>query len=298
MPHTPLPAPPRIDVQAGAIRLSAIRRDPPPGVPVRPVPFLLLHGLASNARLWDGVGAALAAAGYPSVALDQRGHGRSDKPGGGYDYATVCADAAAAIDALGLDRPIVVGQSWGGNVVVELAARHPDRVRGVVAVDGGMIALDGHFPTWEACRDALAPPRLAGTPQARMEAWIRDAHPDWPEAGITGTLENFRHLPDGTIAPWLAYDDHLAILREIWENPPQPLYPGLRVPVLFLPAERPGDGSPLAAIRRGATDDAALRIPVCRVRWFHDADHDVHAQLPDEVAGVMIDAVRDGFFPA
>ncbi|MDQ1426431.1 MAG: lipase, partial [Acidimicrobiaceae bacterium] len=84
-------------------------------------PFLLVHGLASNARLWDGVADHLAAADHAVVTVDQRGHGQSSKPDHGYDFATVVADLVALIDALDLDRPIVAGQSWGGNVVLELA---------------------------------------------------------------------------------------------------------------------------------------------------------------------------------
>ena len=51
-------------------------------------PFLLVHGLSSNARTWDGVAAELSAAGHPVVAIDQRGHGRSEKPpiSAGYDF--------------------------------------------------------------------------------------------------------------------------------------------------------------------------------------------------------------------
>ncbi len=45
-------------------------------------PFVLVHGLASNARLWDGVATALVAAGHPVFAVDLRGHGRSSKPAG------------------------------------------------------------------------------------------------------------------------------------------------------------------------------------------------------------------------
>ena len=86
------------------------------------VPFLLVHGLASNARMWDGVAVVLAAAGHPVVAVDQRGHGRSSKPDEGYDFDTIVADLVALIASLGWVRPVVVGQSWGGNVVIELGA--------------------------------------------------------------------------------------------------------------------------------------------------------------------------------
>ena len=58
-------------------------------------PVLLLHGLASNARIWDGVAPRLVGAGLRVVALDLRGHGASDQPGSGYDVASVGRDLAA-----------------------------------------------------------------------------------------------------------------------------------------------------------------------------------------------------------
>src|SRR5205823_8203799 len=78
------------------------------------VPFVLVHGLASNARMWDGVGARLAELGHPSTALDQRGHGQSDKPDTGYDFTTITDDLATVIKSLGYDRPVIAGQSRGG----------------------------------------------------------------------------------------------------------------------------------------------------------------------------------------
>ena len=121
-------------------------------------PFVLVHGLASNARLWDGVGRRLAAAGHRVVAVDQRGHGRSSKPDDGYDMATVADDLHLLIGALGIRRPVVAGQSWGGNVVLELAFRHPDDIAAIVCVDGGFIDLRQRFPEWD---DAAATPGSA-----------------------------------------------------------------------------------------------------------------------------------------
>ncbi|MFM7964797.1 MAG: alpha/beta fold hydrolase, partial [Actinomycetota bacterium] len=82
--------------------------------------MLLVHGLASNARLWDGAADALVELGYHVIAVDQRGHGQSDKPDEGYDMQSVADDLASLITALQLDRPVVAGQCWGGNVVIEL----------------------------------------------------------------------------------------------------------------------------------------------------------------------------------
>ena len=123
-------------------------------------PFVLVHGLASNARLWDGVAEHLHGAGHTVVAIDQRGHGRSDAPDLGYDLDTAVADLLALINALELDRPVLAGQSWGGNVVLELGWRRPEVVRGIACVDGGVIELSQAYPSWEECLAALTPPAL------------------------------------------------------------------------------------------------------------------------------------------
>src|SRR5205823_3459649 len=76
-------------------------------------PILLLHGLASATHIWNFVAPLLAEHGYTVTALDQRGHGGSDKPNTGYDFATIIADDTAAVQSLGIAHPIVVGHSWG-----------------------------------------------------------------------------------------------------------------------------------------------------------------------------------------
>jgi len=256
-------------------------------------PFLLVHGLASNARTWDGVAASLVATGHPVVSVDLRGHGRSSKPDGPYDVPTVADDLAVLIERLGIDRPVVAGQSWGGNVVLELAARHPDAVRGIVCVDGGWLELSRAFTDWDACRAALAPPRLAGRRFEEIDGYIRSAHRDWPDVGIRGTLANFEVRPDGTIAPWLTFEHHIAVLRGLWEHHPAERYAGLAVPVLLVPVD--GGETDGTRRKRGEVERAAAMIPKTRVHWF-TGDHDIHAQHPDELATVMHEAAVDGFF--
>src|SRR5262245_5740144 len=91
------------------------------GGPEATPPILLVHGLASNARIWDLV-APLLARDFRVAAIDQRGHGLTDKPADGYDFATIAGDLAGAIGALGWARTLVVGHSWGANVALQLAA--------------------------------------------------------------------------------------------------------------------------------------------------------------------------------
>ena len=254
-------------------------------------PFLLVHGLASNARTWDGVGTALAAAGREAVAIDLRGHGRSSKPDVGYDVTTVALDLAAAIDRLGLERPVVAGQSWGGNVVLELGARAPGRLRGVVGVDGGLIELRRRFGDWEACARELAPPRLAGRPLVELERRIRAWHPDWPESGIAGTLANFEVRPDGTIAPWLTFERHLTVLRGLWEHDPTALLRDYPLPLLIAIAD---GGDDRASEKRASVERARALLPGLRVAAFPGADHDIHAQRPAELASLLLAFPSEG----
>jgi pimeloyl-ACP methyl ester carboxylesterase len=262
-------------------------------------PIILIHGLASNAQLWDGAARALAQHGHAVVAIDLRGHGRSDKPDNGYDMASVAQDVIDIATTLHSEhpawsRPLMIGQSWGGNIVIELAAHHAHNIRGVVAVDGGTIELQRMFPDWNQCKDLLAPPALAGTPADRLEAAMRAMHPDWPDESIAGAMANMEHLPDGTIRPWLTFDRHITILRSLWEHVPSQLYPHIEVPVLFTPATRAND--PITHAKREMVTVAEEALRRGKVVWFDPADHDLHAQYPQRFADTVHDAITEGFF--
>jgi pimeloyl-ACP methyl ester carboxylesterase len=87
---------------------------------------VLLHGWAISAYLWRHNIAALAAAGYRVYAPDLPGHGLSDAPlaKGSYSLDSLADDVTALLDALGLERTAMVGQSMGGRIAFELALRN------------------------------------------------------------------------------------------------------------------------------------------------------------------------------
>lgn len=259
--------------------------------------IVLVHGLASNALLWQGAALELAKLGHRVMAVDLRGHGHSDKPEGGYDVSSVAGDLARLLTIVaprGFVKPVVVGQSWGGNVVLELAHKNGLLVRGVCAVDGGFLELQRHFPNWEDCQAQLRPPPIAGTPADQIRGYMLRAHPDWPQSGIEGAMANFDHLPDGTVQPWLTLERHLLVLRGLWEHDPTRIYKDIKVPVLFIPAD--GPGGVFGATKREAIDAALSMVPGSRVEWFSPADHDLHAQHPKRFAAVLHAATTDGFF--
>jgi pimeloyl-ACP methyl ester carboxylesterase len=250
--------------------------------------FVLLHGLASNAETWGAVAGHLQAAGHAVYAVDQRGHGRSDKPHAGYDFATITADLADLCEGLELHDPIIAGQSWGGNVVLEFGARYPSRAGGLVMVDGGFLDLQSRPQvTWEEIADQLRPPPLEGTLRSVMKQRMAIWHPDWSEEGIEATLGNFETQPDGTIKPWLSHERHMLILRALWEQRPPDLYGQVAAPVLIAAAED-GDNPEWMAVKHRQVAAAAALLPRAEVHWYENTAHDIHVHRPEALAQLML----------
>jgi esterase len=95
---------------------------------------LLLHGIGNYGRYWDLFADAVAGR-LPLVAPDARGHGESARPADGYAPSDFTADALAVLEAERIESAVVVGHSMGGLHSINLAARHPERVRALVIVD-------------------------------------------------------------------------------------------------------------------------------------------------------------------
>lgn len=124
------------------------------GAPV----LLAVHGITANARSWSLVAERLP--GMRVLAPDLRGRGRSNGLPGPWALDRHADDLAAVLDAAGVDRAFVAGHSMGGFVGARFVHRHPDRVEGLVLVDGGLpmpplaSLPDGSAPSPEA---ALGP---------------------------------------------------------------------------------------------------------------------------------------------
>ena len=71
------------------------------------------------------------------LALDQRGHGESDKPDYGYNFASVIGDLNGFINDLGIKHPVIAGHSWGADVALEYGSAYPDVPKALCFVDGG-----------------------------------------------------------------------------------------------------------------------------------------------------------------
>jgi 2-(acetamidomethylene)succinate hydrolase len=138
--------------------------------------IVLLHGTSASHAVWEPVSEALAAS-ATVLSLDQRGHGRSDKPASGYSGADFADDVITVLDALGIDRAIVGGHSLGARNAWIVGARYPNRTLGVLAVD--------YTPYVESeVLDVLQVRVAAGNrpfeSSAEIEAYLHERYPRMP----------------------------------------------------------------------------------------------------------------------
>jgi pimeloyl-ACP methyl ester carboxylesterase len=261
-------------------------------------PTLLLHGLASNARIWELTAPMLALGGLAPVALDLRGHGLSDKPEDGYDWATVTEDVRSAVRTLALDNPIVVGHSWGAGLALHLAAAglgDGATLRGVVLIDGGISQLDDHpGATWERVSDLLAPPPLAGMRREELLRRLSDPSRRWqPDAqSLDITLANFEVLPDDTVRPRLQRDHHMHLLHSLYEFRAYEAFRDVRCPVLVIsarpPAPRRLEEEAHLKLKERGLERARESIADLTAVWMDETVHDVPLQRPQDLAQAVL----------
>lgn len=187
---------------------------------------VLLPGYALTAHAYRDVGAGLAGR-HRVVAVTFRGFGESDAPDdGAYTIGTLVADLAALLDALHLERPVLVGHSLAGTVIAAFALRYPTRVRQLIFLDA--------FPYRKAeggdsvhALDTVAPPPFAGDTtydavaaylgKYRFVPWRAALDADLRHKPIGAESARRRRLTEGYI-------------RDQWAAPPR--LAGLAVPAV------------------------------------------------------------------
>lgn len=110
---------------------------------------VLAHGFPELAYSWRHQVPALAAAGYRVIAPDQRGYGRSSRPGAveDYDILHLTGDLVALLDDAGVERATLVGHDWGSMVVWQTALLHPERVHAVCGMSVPFVPRPAVPPT-------------------------------------------------------------------------------------------------------------------------------------------------------
>jgi len=258
------------------------------------MPMVLVHGLAYTARTWDFVAPLLAEKGWLPLAPDLRGHGRTDKPAGEYTFDVIFNDLAAFLEVTNIEKPLLVGHSWGGMAVLDYAARvtlGPRSPSGIVLVDGGIGRMrDIPGSTWEKVRDLLSPTDLSGLSLKQLESRLRKPNQTWTitEEVIPSILDNYEIDQDEFVTPRLNHERHLQILKSIWEFDACACYPKLKCPVMMIPTQPKEPLDRISQIRyeyrKKGIEQARASIQNLSVHWMRDTVHDIPYQRPVELA--------------
>lgn len=261
-------------------------------------PVLAVHGITASHLTWPWLAERLPLTRV--IAPDLRGRARSNALPGPFGLRHQADDLAALLDALEVERAVVVGHSMGAFVGVWLAHLHPDRVKSLVLVDGGL-PIPGEDGVDPIAMLGPAAERLSQTfasHEAYAQFWRR--HPafanDWSER-----VADFASYDlDGT-APRLHPSARLeAVAENVTELGGSGGYAealaGLRLPIDFLRAPRGLLNEPTALYERAAAVAAAERMPALRLHEVDGVNH-YTVVMSDRGAEHVASVVREHTHP-
>ncbi len=194
--------------------------------------MLFFHGITSNSAVFAPLMAQLSNR-FTTVAVDQRGHGLSDKPESGYDANDYAEDIAGLIRTLDRGRAILVGHSLGARNSVTTAAKYPDLVRSVIAIDFTPYIETEVFDALEARVNAGN--QIFEDIQA-VEAYLAGRYPNIPASAIRVRAESGYRAADGGLRP-LASPEAMAQTAKGLRSDLVPAYQEVTRPVLIVRGE-------------------------------------------------------------
>ncbi|MDZ7802156.1 MAG: alpha/beta hydrolase [Trueperaceae bacterium] len=229
-------------------------------------PLLLLHGGMADSRAWRREANALSDA-YTVVAWDAPGCGQSSDPPASFGMDDYADCLAAFVEAVGLDRPHVLGLSFGGGLALALYGRHPAIPRSLLLVSA-YAGWGGSLAPEEVRRRVAAFERAAEIPRARMaEEFVATLFSDvaTPEAlEETTRMVSEYHVAGARIMAHAFAD---ADLRDV--------LPRVRVPTLLLYGDADVRSPAFVADELEAGIPTATRVTLPRV------GHVVNIEAPE-----------------
>jgi pimeloyl-ACP methyl ester carboxylesterase len=229
---------------------------------------LMLHGLAGHSGEWAEA-AAMLRGDFRIVALDQRGHGRSEREPGDVSRQAFVADVAAVVEELGLAPVVLMGQSMGGNTAFLAAAAHPELVKSVVVIEA---SPDGPAPELpDLIREWLDswPVPFAHIAQARAFFYAQDLSPLAWSAGL-------ERREDG-LWPTFATDVMVECIADVAARDYWSEWREIHCPVLIVRGER-------GYFDEEHVRDLAGLLPRGAAVTIRGAGHDVHLDAPERLA--------------
>jgi pimeloyl-ACP methyl ester carboxylesterase len=249
---------------------------------------ILLHGLASSANWYDLVAPHLRND-YRVIAPDQRGHGQTTQAGSGYDWGTLTKDVVGLMDELALANAAVFGHSWGANVALNVAARAPDRVNALGLIEGGTSRGSGAKESWEEVRARARPRNISGTREEFLDRLRTQLSFCWSDQVERIVQTMVYEDAEGAMQDILRPENHIQVMRAMWEEPASQAYPNILCPTLIIPAGPAPQqaGSERALVKQERVAAAEQAIKNSRVRWIPETVHDIGYHKPEELARVI-----------
>jgi pimeloyl-ACP methyl ester carboxylesterase len=232
-------------------------------------PILLLHGLAGYAGEWVASAQRLSGQ-YRVFALDQRGHGASERRPSDLSRAVFVEDCAATIRHLELGPVTLVGQSMGASTAMLTAAAHPDLVRSLVIIEGSPDGPDSPDPDPDSAREIRALLAAWPVPFPDQAAAHRFFHSKGFNPGVwTAGLE----LRDDGLWPRWEVDVLVDCITDLGSRNYWPQWRAIQCPTLVVLG---GHGM----FPPGHGEDIVKQLPGASVITIPDAGHDVHLDAP------------------
>ena len=171
-------------------------------------------------------------------------------------------------------------------------------------VDGGTIEPSARYDTLDDALVQMAPPDFRGVTPAQFMERVKSGG-QWAtliaERGKPAEeiiLANFATLEDDTLRAKLSRENHLSIIRALWEHHPPQLYQKVHCPVLMMPARQLANpaAAERAVSRAESVATAERLLPRSKTVWMEDSIHDVPVQRPKLVAKTIREHILNGFF--
>jgi 3-oxoadipate enol-lactonase len=246
-------------------------------------PIVLLHAGVADLRAWDDVVPPLVAAGYRAVRFDARGYGRSTTDDVEFSPR---AEVLTVMDALGIVRAVLVGNSRGGALALDTAIEFPMRTVAVVGVAAGVRGFDGGgtpgeleiFEAYEKV-DTAEPFDAVALTEFEVGVW-GDGPGQPPGRAATSVRERLYEMD-------LPLNDPASVKgREIPLDPPaNDRLADLRCPVLMVAGTM--DFSDTVK----TTEHLVGQVPDARMLVWEDVAHMIGMEQPDRLAAAIVEFV-------
>jgi pimeloyl-ACP methyl ester carboxylesterase len=230
---------------------------------------VMVHGITGNLAVWHlNIVPALSER-FRILTYDLRGHGYSDTPPTGYSPDAMAVDLLELLDALEIERPVIVGHSYGADVALYFAARWPDRVSEVIAIESALPALeatrrDADWVGWAYWAAALegaghpVPPESRSDLRYMIRATI-DLPKQWgPLKGRPRNPKPLLRLLDETTLP----EDYRAVGTLTLER-----ISSIRTPVVLMYSEQSAFLGTFEFLESHLPDPHPVLLP--RTEWGH-----------------------------